>query len=611
MFNNIIYFIIVLLIFSINYPDKVPKISLPFSLGILFLTWGIFAVYCRWAFQHIQRRYYNSNGSLSVPYHQLIARLSILSIFLFAIAVYLLNLKHWIQKIPATEHFSVLQGIFGLLLFLIYLGTIWYFAYPVYGTVFTQKIARRSFIWSNLRLNLPILFPWMVMSLVFDLIAMSPWVENGGFLTGVGGNILFFSGFIILLMIFMPGIIQYWWGCKPLEISEKAGELISFLHDRKFTYRRLLKWPIFEGRMMTAGIMGVVARFRYILITDSLMEILTAEELKAVLAHEIGHARYFHLPFYVLFMVGFMVISFGLHDLLPYLFSLHPFLMKLMSGNDSRSINLFYMTLSIPMLMILVIYFRYVMGFFMRNFERQADLYSARVMRTPYPTISSLEKIAYFSGKTMDVPSWHHFSIRQRIECLRRSLEDPGLASRHNRWVAAFFLIYLGSVVGLGYTLNFSPMKQHMIYRLSEKVLRDQLQEESDNIALYVNFAMLCHEMGEYGKAVEAYEKIISLDPNQSVSLNNLAWILLTAPDERLRDKDRGLVLAKRAVALERSAVFLDTLAEAYYVNGFIPGAVMTIREAISVAKENQGYYKKQLKRFLSKKLRPRSDRKK
>jgi hypothetical protein len=39
-------------------------------------------------------------------------------------------------------------------------------------------------------------------------------------------------------------------------------------------------------------------------------------------------------------------------------------------------------------------------------------------------------------------------------------------------------------------------------------------------------------------------------------------------------------------------------LAEAYYVNGFIPEAIKTIEEAIAIAKENRGYYEKQLKKF-------------
>ena len=105
--------------------------------------------------------------------------------------------------------------------------------------------------------------------------------------------------------------------------------------------------------------------------------------------------------------------------------------------------------------------------------------------------------------------------------------------------------------------------------------------------------------MGELEQATLTYEKIIAIDPDHSMSLNNLAWILLTATDESLRDEGRALGLAKRAVALERSAVYLDTLAEAYYQNGYAADALRTIKEAIALAKDKREYYEKQLQKFL------------
>ena len=102
-------------------------------------------------------------------------------------------------------------------------------------------------------------------------------------------------------------------------------------------------------------------------------------------------------------------------------------------------------------------------------------------------------------------------------------------------------------------------------------------------------------------EAIEMYEKIVQEDPDQAVALNNLAWLLVTAPDPALREYERGLVLAKRAVALDRSPVFLDTLAEAYYANGMVSEAVETIQQALSLATENTSYYEEQLKKFLAK----------
>ena len=269
-------------------------------------------------------------------------------------------------------------------------------------------------------------------------------------------------------------------------------------------------------------------------------------------------------------------------------------------SGDSQATSLFYLVLSFPMLVTLLVYFRYVMGFFMRNFERQADLYSAVTMGTPEPTINSLEKIALLSGKIRDLPSWHHFSISERVAYLWQTLNEPGLVKRHNKFIALSFCIYLVCMVGLGYLLNFSPMKQHLAYSLIGKELNQQLVKDPNNITIYQNLAMVYQHMGKYEDAMVAYEKIIDLDPKQAVSLNNLAWLLVTAPNKGLRDKIRALELAKKAVDLERSTVFLDTLAEAYYANGLIQEAIGTIKEAINLETGDTRYYEKQLEKFLA-----------
>ena len=115
----------------------------------------------------------------------------------------------------------------------------------------------------------------------------------------------------------------------------------------------------------------------------------------------------------------------------------------------------------------------------------EADLYAEETMGTPGPIISSLEKIAALSGKSRDLPSWHHFSIGQRVDCLWRSLKDPGLIRRHHRFVLASFLIYLVMVTALGYLLNFSTMKERLIYGFMGKALQQQVVKQPDDIALY------------------------------------------------------------------------------------------------------------------------------
>lgn len=602
MFNNVIYFIIVLLIFNISFPDKNQEISFFYNFGMILLCWFLFLGYCRWVFKRLLSRFNNgvdNTDSLTSEYHNLILRLSIFAILLFCLDVYLFHLKHWLQVIPGIKQFTAFQGLLAILLFFFYLVTIWHSAFSSYSLIFQTKLRRGTYILSNLRLNLPILLPWLTLTLLYDLIILSPWSEFEALLNRPEGQMIFFAVFLSVLVIFMPLFIQKLWGCEPFEQSEKVRALKAFLTEMGFKYRGLLRWPIFEGRMLTAGIMGIVPRFRYILVTDSLLEILTTQELKAVMAHETGHAKYHHLLFYIFFFIGYMVLSFGIFDILFSLIATNPLFLRLLHGDNPQSINLFYFSLAIPLLLTIIVYFRFIMGFFMRNFERQADLYSAVVMGSPEPTISSLEKIALMSGKSRDIPSWHHFSIKQRVDCLLSTLKNPGLVKRHNRFIRLSFIVYIVCIICLAYLLNFSEVKRDYEYKIVTNMLNRQLEKDPNNARLLQGLAMLYHEMEMLPEAAQIYDRMLSLNMNHAVALNNLAWLLITVDDESLRDPPRALKLAQRAVELDRLSIYLDTLAEAYFVSGQTDKAIETIQEAIEVARGDKSYFKKQLKKFM------------
>jgi len=601
MYNNILYFIIVLLVYNINFPSETAQEPLLYTLLMLFMTWAAFAAYCRIGFKNLLRRHWVSPGlgTLANAYQRLVFRVTVIAILLFALDIYLFHLKFWLQQIPGFKTFSVIQGVVALSIFIFYLETLWYFAFPAYKAAFNTRIKRKAFLISNFRMSAPILFPWVLLTAIYNVLSISPWVSLDRLLSREGGQLIFFAAFLIVLMVFMPRLLQAWWGCLPFENNEKVRMLEKFLQDRGFQYRRLLRWPIFEGRMLTAGVMGIVSRYRYILVTDALVEILSMEELKAVLAHEMGHVKHKHFWFYMAFFIGFMVVSFGLVKIVYIFLVTQPYFVLIPEGKESQRMYIFMIAVFLPLLFAMVVYFRYVMGFFMRQFERQADLFSAVTMNSPRAAIASLEKIALLSGKIRDLPSWHHFSIRERVTCLWRTLEDRHLIRRHNRLITVAFSLYLIGILGFGYVLHFSPLKENVSYKLRE-VMDQKMHDGSQNMAFYQNFALVFHDIGLYRDARDAYEQILRLEPNQAMALNNLAWLLATVPDEDIRDPIRALSLARRAVEIERSPVFLDTLAEAYYANGQIEDALASIDEALALDQDGHSYYEKQRHKYLT-----------
>lgn len=602
MFDNIIYIIVVVVIFQLNPGEGLFRLPIT-AIFIIFLTWLIFTIYCKYRFSRLLVIYgsnYTSIGKsqASLAYQSVVMRLSILSIVIFALSVWLLNLKYWLLKIPGFARFSILPGAAAVLIFFTFLATIWYYGYPAYCAFFKYPIKRWEYIGSQIKLNLSILFPWAILTVCYDLLALLAWPSLRKIFESEIGQFLFFTVFLILLVLFLPPLIKYWWGCSTLPDTEKKEGMVNFLREAGFKYRDILRWSILGGGIMTAGVMGLLPKFRYILVTDSLLNLLSEIELKAVMAHEMAHIRYRHILFYVLFLLGYMAISFSLFDLFFYLMALQPSFLILLSGQNGFQTGIFYLLLSLPIVLSIILYFRYIMGFFMRNFERQADLYSAKLMGNAEPTIMSLEKIASVSGQSRHHPSWHHFSIAERVEFLWRSWRDPQLIKRHSRRLALFLIVFLVLITSLGYALNFGPLKRSLDNIFLTHILNRQIIDSPDNIEIYKGLAYIYHRRENLARAQWAYENILRLNPDDGLALNNLAWILATAQDTTLLDYPKALTLAKQAVGIERSPTFLDTLAEAYYVNGLYDQALQTIKEALENASENREYLARQLEKF-------------
>ncbi len=93
-------------------------------------------------------------------------------------------------------------------------------------------------------------------------------------------------------------------------------------------------------------------------------------------------------------------------------------------------------------------------------------------------------------------------------------------------------------------------------------------------------------EAARYEQAIDCWTKAVQLRPDFSDVLNNLAWILATAEDIKIRNPSDAVEYAKRACELTNynQPEILDTLAVAYAAAGNFPEAVKTAEEAIVLA---------------------------
>lgn len=88
--------------------------------------------------------------------------------------------------------------------------------------------------------------------------------------------------------------------------------------------------------------------------------------------------------------------------------------------------------------------------------------------------------------------------------------------------------------------------------------------------------------------AIERFREAVARDPNSSITLNNLACLLATAPDPALRNGPEAVRLAEKACALTdfRNTSTISTLAAAYAEAGRFKEAVATAEKACAMATE-------------------------
>ena len=237
----------------------------------------------------------------------------------------------------------------------------------------------------------------------------------------------------------------------------------------------------------------------------------------------------------------------------------------------------------------------------MRNFERQADCYVYALFDSAKALITTLEKIAATSGQSADKPNWHHFSIRQRIDYLKKCETNTSWITRHDAKIKKSIGVYLGCLLllgGLGYQLNLGMIGERISSHFLEKVILREIDKGPHNPNLYGLLGNIYYSKKNWPGVRDAWEKALTLDPDNAEVLNNLAWHYATCDDKQYQDPDRALALATLAVRLEDLPHIWDTLAESYYVNGMHAQAVEAARRALALARENRSYYVGQLEKF-------------
>jgi len=506
-------------------------------------------------------------------------------LFIWLAVVYVekldLRLAEFFENSMVAETIS-----FGVLLLFYWLADA-LAAVPVYrwnSSGVNQKFKGSAF---HLRLQLPILvliFIQLFWVWIFNMILLeetSNWTPYFEILSS-----------LVLLVLFAPFVIVKSWGAQAIEKGSAYEAIRNELEQFRTPVGGILYWPDSIMPNSTAGVIGLVRGFRYLLISKKLLKELSNLELRAVIAHEAGHIRRHHLFYYLVAVTGLLAF-FALVGNVNYL---------LVFTEISRVPGLIF---GISAIISVLLFVRFGIGFLSQNFERQADCHSFERFGIN-PISTALLKVSWLNGINPEKDNWHHYGVKQRIDYLSKCFKKPEKLQKHHRRVTRIKIGCAVMLVGLLGANIFLTSEFIKIHVLAWKLERSYDNWKFEDVSLLTKMGDLLYFQDHKNKAEIWYRRALLINPGESRTLNNLAWLLTETHNDDQKRLKESMELAQKALESKKTAFIWDTLAEAYFMNGLYDKAAEASHNALESAEEDNGisveadldYYKKRFKQM-------------
>ena len=239
---------------------------------------------------------------------------------------------------------------------------------------------------------------------------------------------LFMGLFIVLAQLAPVVLFPIFYKFEPLENEDLRRRLVVLSERAGTRVRGVYRWRLSEkSKKANAALTGLGAT-RRIILADTLLDNYSAEEIEAVLAHELGHHVHRHIlksifVQAVITLVGFWAANWVLH----YAVDQHMF-EELSDFANLPLLALVSVVLSFLLMPALNAYSRFN--------ERQADRYAFESIANVEPFISSMNKLADQNLAERTPSKWvewffhSHPSISRRLAAAEAWSRTQGVHSQ-------------------------------------------------------------------------------------------------------------------------------------------------------------------------------------
>lgn len=277
-----------------------------------------------------------------------------------------------------------------------------------YYKLSTQRF--RSWAWDEVK---SFLVSLALGSIVVELLyfTIRQWPQNWWVLAWL----LFMALFIVMAQLAPVLLFPIFYKFEPLENEDLRRRLVMLSQRAGTRVRGVYRWRLSEkSKKANAALTGLGAT-RRIILSDTLLDNYTPDEIEAVLAHELGHHVHRHILKSILVqaaitLLGFWAANWALH------YSIDRHLFDFAGLHDFANLPLLALVSVVLSFLLMP-----ALNAYSRFNERQADRYAFESIATIDPFISSMNKLAEQNLAERSPSKWvewffhSHPSISRRL----------------------------------------------------------------------------------------------------------------------------------------------------------------------------------------------------
>ncbi|MGA2967199.1 MAG: M48 family metallopeptidase [Terriglobales bacterium] len=322
----------------------------------------------------------------------------------------------------ASQNYSYAVFLYVLMLMLIAkaIGTpLDYYGFRLEHRYNLSNQRFRSWLWDEFKgLLIGLVMATIVVEVLYMLIRQTPqhwWLVAW---------VVFLGLFVLLAQLAPVVLLPIFYKFEPLENEELKRRLIVLGERAGTRVRGVYKWYLSEkSKKANAALTGLGAT-RRIIISDTLLDNYSDDEIEAVLAHELGHHVHRHILKSIFVQAGITLVGFWLANaVLSYAVE-----RRNMFETMSDFANLPLLILVSAVLSFLLMP---ALNAFSRFNERQADRYCFQSVASVEPFISSMNKLAEQNLAEKTPARWVEWLLHSHPAIAKRVAAAEAWAKSH------------------------------------------------------------------------------------------------------------------------------------------------------------------------------------